>query len=104
MMTEHARGSKGVVHACQFCDVVHNVWNLLDAGEIDAAGDLFEKLLPGLMTEGLMGMAFAKEIMVRRGVFKNNRVRSRSNPLDDGDMIEIDRIWARIQPYLTWKK
>jgi dihydrodipicolinate synthase/N-acetylneuraminate lyase len=104
MMTEYARGSKGVVHACQFCDVVQDVWDLLDAGEVDAAGDLFEKLLPGLMTEGLMGMAFAKEIMVRRGLFKNNRIRSKSNPLDAEDMREIDRIWERIQPYLTWKK
>jgi hypothetical protein len=42
--------------------------------------------------------------MVRRGVFKNNRIRSKRNPLDEGDLCEIDRIWERIQPYLTWKK
>ncbi|MBN1934301.1 MAG: dihydrodipicolinate synthase family protein [Anaerolineae bacterium] len=104
MIAEWARGSKGVVHACQFCDVVQRVWALLDAGELDAAGDLFEKLLPGLVAEGLMGMAFSKEIMVRRGVFKNTRMRSQSNPLDAQDIREIDRVWERIQPYLTWKK
>lgn len=104
MITEYARGSRGVVHACQFCDVVQQVWDLLDEGKEDQAGDLFEHLLPGLIAEGLMGMAFAKEIMVRRGVFKNNRVRSQSRPLDEHDTIEIDRVWDRIQPYLSWHK
>jgi dihydrodipicolinate synthase/N-acetylneuraminate lyase len=104
MITERARGSKGVIHACQFCDVVQRVWALLDDGHEEAARDLFERLLPGLVLEGLMGMAFAKEIMIRRGVFKNNRVRSHAHPLDREDMREIDRVWERIQPYLLWSK
>ncbi len=102
MMMEHARGSRGVIHACQFCDVVQRVWALLDAGDVDAAGDLFEHLLPSLMLEGQLGMAYAKEIMIRRGLFKNNCVRNRARPLDAYDMQEIDRTWARIQPYLIW--
>ena len=102
LMQEHARGSKGCVHACQYCDVLQRVWELLDAGELDAAGDLFEHLLPSIMLEGALGMAYAKEIMVRRGIFKNHRVRNSSKPLDDYDMAEIDRTWARIQPYLIW--
>jgi 4-hydroxy-tetrahydrodipicolinate synthase len=102
MIPERARGSKGVVHACQFCDVIQRIWELLDDGEEGQAGDLFEHVLPGLVLEGLMGMAFAKEIMVRRGVFKSSRVRMQSRPLDEADMWEIDRIWERIQPHLTW--
>jgi 4-hydroxy-tetrahydrodipicolinate synthase len=104
MFTERERGSKGVVHACQFCDILQRVWDLLDEDKEDEARDLFEHLLPGLMLEGLMGMAYAKEIMVRRGVFKNNRIRSRAHPLDASDMREIDRVWERIQPYLIWHK
>ena len=104
MMTEHARGSKGVMHACQFCDLVQKVWELLDAGDLDKAGDLFEILLPGLLIEGLMGQAFDKEIMIRRGVFKNYTVRGRDRPLDEDDMKEIDRIWERIEPHLIWHK
>ena len=65
------------MHACQFCDIVQRIWELLDAGKQDEAGDLFEIVLPGLVLEGLMGMAFAKEIMMRRGVFKNYRMRGR---------------------------
>jgi dihydrodipicolinate synthase/N-acetylneuraminate lyase len=104
MMTEHARGSRGVMHACQFCDLVQKTWELLDADEIGKAGDLFEILLPGLLIEGLMGMAFAKEIMIRRGVFKNHVTRGQDRPLDDYDMKEIDRIWERIEPHLIWHK
>jgi 4-hydroxy-tetrahydrodipicolinate synthase len=104
MIVEHARGAAGNVHACQFCDLVQRVWELLDAGEVDAAGDLFDILLPSLMLEGMMGMAYAKEIMIRRGVFKNHRVRGSARPLDAYDMAEIDRTWERIQPHLIWRK
>jgi 4-hydroxy-tetrahydrodipicolinate synthase len=103
MIAEYARGAKGVVHACQFCDVVQRVWDLLDAGREGNARGLHEHLLPGLVLEGLMGMAFAKEIMVRRGVFRNHRIRSRARPLDEDDVREIDRVWDRIQPYLSWQ-
>ena len=73
-------------------------------GKMEQAGDLFEHVLPGLILEGLMGMAYAKEIMVRRGVFKEHRMRWRIQALDEGDLREIDRVWERIEPYLTWHK
>jgi dihydrodipicolinate synthase/N-acetylneuraminate lyase len=104
MIAEYARGAKGVVHACQFCDVVQDVWDLLESGTEEDARGLHERLLPGLVLEGLMGMAFAKEIMIRRGIFRNHRVRSQARPLDDDDMREIDRVWDRIQPYLSWAR
>jgi 4-hydroxy-tetrahydrodipicolinate synthase len=104
LLTERDRGSKGVVHACQFCDVVQKIWELLDEGHTTEGEDLFEAVLPGLVTEALLGMAYAKEIMIRRGVFKNNRIRSRSNGLNEHDMQEIDRVWRRIEPHLIWHK
>lgn len=102
LMAERARGSKGVVHACQFCDVIQRIWELLDAGSDQEANDLFDAVLPGLVAEQSMGMAFAKEIMVRRGVFPNNRVRSRAVALDEYELAETDRIWNRIEPHLIW--
>ncbi len=104
LITEWARGAKGCIHACQFCDVVQDIWDLLEAGRLPDAGDLFEKVLPGLILEGLLGMAYSKEIMVRRGVFRNNRMRMQSRGLDADDLREVDRAWERIQPYLTWRK
>ncbi len=49
-------------------------------------------------------MAYAKEIMIRRGVFRNHRVRGSARPLDDYDMAEIDRTWERIELYLIWHR
>jgi len=103
MLTEWQRGSAGVIHACQFCDVVQRVWEMLDTGRLDEAGDLFERVLPGLILEGLLGMAYSKEIMVRRGVFKDHRMRLSAKTLQPDDLWEIDRVWDRIQPYLTWR-
>lgn len=100
LLTERDRGSRGVVHACQFCDVVQRIWDLLESGKTQEGESLFEMVLPGLVAESFLGMAYAKEIMIRRGIFKNNRIRSRANPLSDGDMREIDRIWRRIEPHL----
>mgnify|MGYP001035164321 CR=1 FL=1 len=102
VITEWARGSRGIVIACEIADVMQAIWNLLEAGDKDAAGDLFEHALPAIDLEGLMGMAFAKEIMMRRGVFTNHRVRLQSRPLDADDLREIDRVWERLQPHLLW--
>ena len=104
MITERARGAVGIINACEFCDVVQRVWELLDAGEQAAAAISSSTSCPRSTLEGLMGMAFAKEIMVRRGVFKNHRMRSQTHPLDDDDLSEIDRVWERIEPYLIWKR
>ena len=104
LLAERARGAVGCIHACEFCDVVQHIWNLLDAGQQAQAEDLFERLLPALELEALMGMAYAKEIMVRRGVLKNHRVRNQARPLDAEDLREIDRVYRRIEPYLLWHK
>ena len=104
LITERARGAKGCVHACQFCDVVQRIWELLDAGQDDEAGHLFEMVLPSLVLEGLLGMAYAKEIMVRRGVFRNHRVRTQTHAFSACDLQEIDRTWQRIEPYLLWRQ
>lgn len=103
-ITEWQRGALGTVHACQYADVVQKVWDLLDAGEMAEAEDLFDKLLPGIVIEGFFGMTYAKEVMIRRGVFKNNRVRGLTKPLTDDDMIEITRVYERLEPYFEWHK
>jgi dihydrodipicolinate synthase/N-acetylneuraminate lyase len=104
LMTERARGACGVIVACEYCDVLQRIWDLLDSGQDAEAETLFDHVMPGIVLEGLMGMAYAKEIMKRRGVLKNNRVRNQTHPLDADDLREIDRVFARIEPHLVWKK
>ena len=47
------------------------------------------------------GMAFAKTVLVRRGVFKTARMRGRAgSALDSVDQNEIDFWWKQLRPYL----
>jgi 4-hydroxy-tetrahydrodipicolinate synthase len=101
LLAEWARGAAGCIHACEFCDILQRIWDLLETGNVSEAQVLFERLLPALVAEELMGMAYAKEVMVRRGVLTNNRVRGQTKPLDVEDLREIDRIMTRLQPLLT---
>ena len=101
LLAEWARGAAGCIHACEFCDIVQRIWDLLEIGNLSEAEVIFERLLPALVAEELMGMAYAKEVMVRRGVLTNNRVRVQTKPLDAADLREIDLIMARLQPLFT---
>jgi dihydrodipicolinate synthase/N-acetylneuraminate lyase len=101
LLAEWARGAAGCIHACEFCDLLQRVWDLLESGKLPEAEELYERLLPALVAEELMGMAYAKEVMVRRGVLTNNRVRGQTKPLDAEDLREIDRIMTRLQPLLV---
>lgn len=101
LLAEWARGAAGCIHACEFCDIVQRIWDLLESGKLSEAEGIFEHLLPALVAEELMGMAYAKEVMVRRGVLTNNRVRGQTKPLDVADLREIDRIMARLQSLLS---
>jgi len=102
--TDIARGVTASILACEFCDLVQHVWDLFDQGREEEGRDFHYAILPALQLEGLFGMMYAKEIMVRRGVFepKHVRLRTRKRPLHPLDMREIDRVWDRVKPYLIW--
>ena len=104
--TDWARGVTATMQACEFCDVTQRVWDLFDEGKEDEARDLHYAILPALQLESLLGMLYAKEIMTRRGVFEPRHVklRSRARALTPQDIREIDRVWARTEPLLIWKK
>jgi len=92
-------GAQGVIHACCFCDVVQQVWNRLADDELPAARDLMEKLLPALQMERKLDIC--KEILVRRGVLKNNRTRWGNRGISERISRDINRALERIQPLLT---
>jgi 4-hydroxy-tetrahydrodipicolinate synthase len=104
IITEHARGACGTIIACEICDVVQKIWALLDEGNLPEAEAWYERALPIINLEFAMGMAFAKYFVMKRGVFKNYRMRAQSHPLDADDLREIDRAYERMAPHLIWKK
>lgn len=101
--TEHARGVDGCFVACECCDLLQDLWDALESGDAAAIGTLFYRVQPLIVLESLLVMSYSKEIMIRRGVFTNSRMRMQTKPLDAQDMLEIDRQWERIKPYMNTK-
>jgi len=97
---DFARGAIASIHACEWADLVQQVWDLFFEGKEEEGRKLHYAIMPALQLEGLLGMRYAKEVMIRRGVFKNTLMRKASRPLSADDMREIDRIFEQVAPYM----
>ena len=86
-------GATGLIHAGQFCDVISYLWKLFDGGESEHGNWLFNKFLRGIILELRHSQPFDKEIMVRRGIFKNHICRGWIAPLSREALAEIDEFW-----------
>lgn len=100
---DFANGATATIQACEFCDVTQKVWNLFFEGKETEARRLHRLILPALQAELLYGTAFAKEIMVRRGIFKNTFMRNKSTAFSASSMHEINCLWNEIEPLLITK-
>lgn len=97
---DFARGAIASIHACEWADLVQQTWDLFFAGKEAEGRRLHYAIMPALQLEGLLGMRYAKEVMIRRGIFTNTNMRKGSRPLSDDDMREIDRIFEQVAPYM----
>ena len=101
LLNELARGSSGTMPACEFIDVDVEIYNLAAAGKTEEARNLFGMLLPMINLEETYGVAFAKEVLVRRGIFKTAKLRGSSRKaLDDVDIQELEAWWKPLAPHL----
>jgi len=73
---DYARGAIASIHACEWADLVQPVWDLLFGGKEDEGRKMHYAILPALQLEGMLGMKYAKEVMIRRGIFKNTNMRA----------------------------
>jgi 4-hydroxy-tetrahydrodipicolinate synthase len=94
---DYTLGAVATIHACEICDVVQKVWNLLLEGNEYEARILHNKIMPLIQLELLYGTIFAKEIMIRRGIFRNRKVRNKGD-LSPIALREIDIVWENILP------
>ena len=93
LMDEFRRGACGTMPACQTTDIHVNIWNALEAGNLDKARRTFYRLLPLLNMEAAFGPIVYKEVLKRRGVIANTTLRSRRDSgLDEYDHKELDEI------------
>lgn len=95
-------GATATIHACEICDLVQYEWDLLFAGKEEEARVYHGLIRPVLELESLLGMAFAKEIMIRRGIFKNRILRNQGTDLQPYALEEIGKVWKRLEPMLIW--
>jgi dihydrodipicolinate synthase/N-acetylneuraminate lyase len=101
LLNELARGSSGTMPACEFIDVDVEIYNLASSGKLAEARGLFQKLLPMINLEETYGVAFAKTVLVRRGIFKTAKLRDeREGTLDEIDSQELDAWWKNLAPFL----
>lgn len=100
LLNELARGSSGTMPACEFVDVDVQIYNLASSGKAEEARALFQKLLPMISLEETYGVAFAKAVLVRRGVFKTAKLRGIPlGALDGIDEQELEGWWKQLAPH-----
>ncbi|MDR3120891.1 MAG: dihydrodipicolinate synthase family protein [Clostridiales bacterium] len=97
---DFARGAIASIHACEWADLVQKVWDLMFDGKEEEGRALHYAILPALQLEGMLGMKYAKEVMIRRGVFVNSNMRRAARTLSKDDMLEIDRIFEVVAPHM----
>ena len=90
---DYAYGAIATIHACEICDVIQRIWDLLNCGRTDDAFEMQRKVLPLLQLEMMHDVTVAKEIMIRRGIFKNRIQRNRARKLTQADFYAVDMAW-----------
>jgi len=101
---DFALGATATIHACEIADLIQYEWDLMFEGKMAEAREYHNKIMPVMALEGMLGMSFAKEWMVRRGVFKNHIVRNHDDNLEPWAMAEIDKVWEEVAPLHIWHK
>jgi dihydrodipicolinate synthase/N-acetylneuraminate lyase len=97
LLQEYRRGVDGTMPACEVVDLQVKVWNLLEAGEMEAARHLFTQILPILTMEPIYGAVFYKEVLYRRGIIRDRYVREAAWPrFDEHDHAELDAILGHV--------
>ena len=105
LIEEHHRGACGAMPACDFSDVFVALWDHLENQRHAEAYCVFERLLPLLMTQATMRMAFINEVLRARGILEGTMTRlGRHVQLDDVDRRELERWWLRLDEVFDSRK
>jgi 2-keto-3-deoxy-L-arabinonate dehydratase len=100
MITEHRRGCTGWMVAPQFTEVLVKIDDALVSGDETKARELYQRLLPGLVLEHLLGIPWAKRALQIRGIIGSDAYRIASPPLQDEDEHELRTLLADLEPLM----
>src|SRR5947207_10663163 len=98
---ELARGAIGTMPACELVDVHVRMVRAWRAGDSVLARMLYNRTLPLLNFQAVFRWAATKEVLKRRGVIDDTKVRAPGPKLDAQDQIELDAMLAEIDDLLT---
>jgi 4-hydroxy-tetrahydrodipicolinate synthase len=102
LVNGHMRGAAGNIASCELSDVYAQIWDLMDAGEVDEARALqdLEAVFYRCMRT-IPSVGAPKRVLVRRGVFSSDALRNTGRPaLDDVFEAELDHAMEVLAPYL----
>ncbi len=102
LLGELDRGACGNMPNCALVDVQVQIYNLYEKGRRDDAEALHLRLLPLLVLGSQYGVAFAKEVLWRRGVIHTKVARDpQAQPLDEYDVADVERFMEQVKPALS---
>jgi 4-hydroxy-tetrahydrodipicolinate synthase len=96
---ELQRGADGAMTGFAYPEMLVEVFERFDVGDVDGAEDLFDAFLPLVRYEQqpVVGLAVRKEILHRRGVIASAALREPGYALSAADHAELDRLIARLE-------
>src|SRR4029078_5844224 len=97
VLDELMSGATGAMTVCAFPEILARIMKHWNAGERDAAADVFYRAVPLMrfeFQEGI-GMAIRKEVLRRRGALASAATRAPAAALDKPTLASLDRV-------LTW--
>jgi 4-hydroxy-tetrahydrodipicolinate synthase len=106
LLEELVSGATGAMTGFAFPEILVRIMKHWNAGEHDAAADVFYRAVPLMrfeFQEGI-GMAIRKEVLRRRGVLKSAATRAPAGGLDAPTRASLDRVlaWVTAQKGMEW--
>jgi 4-hydroxy-tetrahydrodipicolinate synthase len=94
---ELRRGAAGTMTGFAFPEILRALRLRFEAGDIAAAGEVFDRYLPYITYEGqpVVGLGIRKEVLRRRGAIKSARTRGGA-ALSEDALAELDEVLARV--------
>ena len=106
LLEELISGATGAMTGFAFPEILARIMQHWNAGEKDAAADVFYRAVPLMrfeFQEGI-GMAIRKEVLRRRGALKSAATRAPAGALDQPTRQALDRVltWVTSQKGMEW--
>lgn len=98
LVDEFRRGAVGNMPGAHTTDVLVDIWQRLEDGDLDGARSTFQQLLPLMVFERLYGIAVYKEVFKARGIINSTARRAPGPDIDDDDRRELEPALALVQP------